>query len=150
MRGSLDFLGDFWNFSIKISQRHCRFGTKKCQNENCKFNVIQKRLILVCNGAVCCQTVSRPRYTRTMCPRPLASFRGKAVRLHPQLRRYRTTTDILTKVYRTLRDNSREQKNQQGTHDILPGIYLKIVFYPFSKDIFSSRQDITFQVKTWN
>ncbi len=100
---------------------------------------------------MCCQTVSRPRYTRTMCPLPLA-FRGKAFCLHPQLRRYKTrvcnwtTTSILTSTYTVhwVR-KSREQKNQQGTHDILLGIYLKIVFYPFSKDISISKQIISVQ-----
>ena len=36
----------------------------------------------------------------------------------------RTATGILAKVYSTLRDNSREQRDQEGTPDILPGIYL--------------------------
>ena len=36
----------------------------------------------------------------------------------------KTTTSILTKVYSTLRDNKREQRDQEGTHDILIGIHL--------------------------
>ena len=41
---------DFWNLSIKISQRHCRFGTKKRQKQKSKVSLMQRLLISASTG----------------------------------------------------------------------------------------------------
>ena len=110
------FLGlIFWIFLLKFCKEIAVLAKKIVKNKNAKIDWCKDNYFQLVR-AVCCQTVSRPRGTRSICY-ALSAFRGKAVRLHPQLRSHRTsvcirtTRGILTKLHSLLRVNSRKQGN---------------------------------------